>query len=96
MVCINSIHHDLNCPYHKSKNINALKGASAVNQPKQLEFNQSEVNLLSKSLEVCRYFIGKNQNLYQNPQDILSELSTSINIINARQNNNINSNLERS
>jgi hypothetical protein len=82
MNCYHSI-NDIPCPYSK------LKGASAAvnnNPPKQYVFNQSEVNLLGKSLEVCRYFIGKNQAQYQNPENILNELSTSINIINSRQN----------
>ena len=87
MVCNNSsIYHDRNCPSYKN---NVLKGTSAV-PPKQLMFTSDELNLLSKSLEVCKYFIGKNQNLYQNPQDIIKELSIASNIINARQNNNNN------
>jgi hypothetical protein len=89
LVCNNSI-HSIHCP--NFNNTLALKGASAVvnNQPKQYVFNQNECDLLAKSLELCRYFIGKNQAQYQNPKDILNELSTSINIINARQNNNSN------
>ncbi len=89
LVCYHSI-NDIPCPYSK------LQGVStAVNQqPKQLLFNQSELNLLGKFLEVCKFYITKNQAQYQNPQDILNELSTSINIINARQNNNNNSNLK--
>lgn len=90
MVCKNS-NHSPHCPSYKN---NALKGASAVNQPKQLMFNSSELNLLSKSLEVCRYFITKNQSQYQNPKDIVNEISISMNIINARQNNNNKSNLK--
>ena len=91
MVCKNS-NHSPHCPSYKN---NALKGASAVNQPKQLMFNSSELNLLSKSLEVCRYFITKNQSQYQNPQDIVNEISILlVNIINARQNNNNKSNLK--
>jgi hypothetical protein len=85
LVCNNSI-HSINCKYH---NNNALKGAAQ--QPKQLVFNKSELNIVSKTLELCRYFIGKNQNQYQNPQDILKELSTSINILSARRQNNNNS-----
>jgi hypothetical protein len=76
----------------------ALKGASAAaalyqqqQQPtttKQYTFNPDEVNFLGKSLEVCRYFIGKNQNLYQNTQDIMKELNTANNIISARTKQN--------
>ena len=88
MVCNNSNHHSPHCPNYKN---NKLKGASAV-PPKQLLFTESELNLLDKSLEICRYFITENQNLYQNPEDILKELSIASNIVNARQ-SNIKSNL---
>jgi hypothetical protein len=89
LVC-NSFNHSPHCPRYRN---NALKGASNVNQPKQLMFNSSEVNILSKSLEICKYYIGKNQAQFQN-QDILNEISTSISIISARQNKNNSSNLK--
>ena len=61
----------MECPFSK------LKGAStaAVNQPNQFVFNQSELNLLGKSLDICRYYITKNQQMFQQPQDIIKELS---------------------
>jgi hypothetical protein len=89
LVCNNtSIYHDRNCPSHKN---NSLKGAAVNQQPtKQYLFNSDEVNLLGKSLQICRYVITKNQAQYQNPQDILKEISTSISIISARKNNKNN------
>ena len=96
MTCNNSI-HDLNCP--DSYNNNALKSASAsvsataVNQqPKQFVFNQSEVNILDKSLKACQFYITKNKNQYQNPQDIIKELTTASNILSARRQNKQNQN----
>ena len=97
MTCNNSIHHDLNCP--DSYNNNALKSASAsatasisaVNQQQQkqlLVFNQQEVNILDKSLKACQFYITKNKNQYQNPQDIIKELTTASNIVNARRQKN--------
>ena len=90
MVCKN-FNHSVNCPSYRN---NALKGASAVNQQqqqKQFVFNQQEVNILDKSLKVCQFYITKHKNQYQNnPQDILNELSTSINILSARKNNKSN------
>ena len=90
MTC-KSFNHDINCKYH---NNNALKSAStAINQqqPKQLIFNQSEVNILGKSLQICRQIITKNQAQYQqNPKDILNEISTSINILSTRRQNKQN------
>ena len=96
MTCNNSI-HDLNCP--DSYNNNALKSASAsvsataVNQqPKQFVFNQQEVNILSKSLEVCQFYITKNQAQFQQSQDIIKKLTTASNILNARRQNKQNQN----
>jgi hypothetical protein len=91
MIC-NNPNHDVNCRYHNNNN-NSLKGASAVNNNKLptkqlLVFNQSELNLVSKTLEVLKYFVGKNQSQFQQPEDILNEISTSIYIINSRQNKN--------
>lgn len=86
MVCNNSIYHDRNCPDYKN---NKLKGAAeAVNQqqPKYLIFNHSEVQILAKILEICRLYINKNSSLFQQPQDIINDISTSINIINSKQN----------
>ena len=91
MTCNNSI-HDLNCP--DSYNNNSLKGASAVvnQQQKQFVFNQQEVNILSKSLEVCQFYITKNQAQFQQSQDIINELITASNILNARRQNKQNQN----
>lgn len=91
MTCNNSI-HDLNCP--DSYNNNSLKCASAVvnQQQKQFVFNQQEVNILSKSLEVCQFYITKNQAQFQQSQDIIKELTTASNILNARRQNKQNQN----
>jgi hypothetical protein len=96
LVC-NSFNHSSHCPSYRN---NALKGAAAVvgsinnnnnnYQPKQYVFNQSEVNLLGKSLEAIKYFITKNQQMFQQPNDILKELDTASNILSVRQNNNNN------
>jgi hypothetical protein len=91
LVC-NSSNHSKHCP---SYNYNNLKGASvAAQQTKQLAFNQSEINLLSKSLELCRYFITRNATQFQQSKDILNDINSAISIISARQNNNNNSNLK--
>jgi hypothetical protein len=87
LVCYHSI-NDIPCPYTSK-----LKGASAVNQQQQkqlLVFNPGEVNFLAKSLEVCRYYITKNQQMFQQPQDIIKELTTASNILSTRSNKNNN------
>ena len=96
MIC-NNPNHDLNCKYHNntSKQYNALKGASAVvnnNQQSSLVFNQSEVNLISKTIELIKYYITQNQQMFQQPQDIIEELNTAINILSVRRQDNNNNN----
>ena len=89
MVCNNNTIHSINCPSYRN---NALKGASAVvnQQPttKQYVFNSEEVGFLGRSLESLRNFVIKNQSQYQNPQDIIKELTTANNIISARTKQN--------
>ena len=74
MICNNTF-HDKNCPSYN----NALKGASAQQQPnKQLMFNSSEVQILSKTLEICKLYV--NNNSFQS-KDILNELNQSLKIL---------------
>ena len=65
--------HGNQCPYFH--NDNRLKGASAINNnnknnsPKLLTFNKSEIALISKCIELIRYYITKNKNQFQSPND---------------------------
>jgi hypothetical protein len=88
LVC-NHNTHDRNCPSYKN---NALKGASGTvnQQPKQFLFNSSEVNILSKVLEITKYYVSKNPAHFQQPKEILKEISIASNIINTRQNSKSN------
>jgi hypothetical protein len=80
LTCKSNI-HSVNCPSY-----NSLKGASAVannnQQPnKQLMFHQNEINIIQKVLEISRYYITKNKNQFQNPNDILKEINQSMQIL---------------
>ena len=55
-----------------------------------LAFNQSEINILSKFFELIRYYITKNQQMFQQPQDIIKKLNTASSILSARNNNKNN------
>jgi hypothetical protein len=89
LVC-KSFSHSINCKYHN--NNNALKGASLVSartvnqQPnKHLIFNHSEVQILAKTLEICRLYINKNSSLFQQqPNDIVNEINQSLKILKPR------------
>jgi hypothetical protein len=61
MICNSNSHHDKNCPNYKKDN--RLKGASAVNNsPKIYTFNLNEIQLLTKVLELSRYYVKDLQN----------------------------------
>ena len=95
MICKNTI-HSVNCPSYKN---NSLKDASAVvavnnnynnkNNPKKYTFDTNEVSILSKTLEVSRYFISKNSGIIQNPNDILKEVNQSLQILKPANGNSL-------
>lgn len=90
MIC-NNPNHDKSCPNYKYNNSLSLKGASAAvnNQSKQLlVFNQSEVSIISKVLEISRSYLTNNKDQFQQTEDILNEITTAGNILSARSNNN--------
>ena len=86
MVCNNSsIHHDRNCPDYNNNN-NNLKGASssaAAFQQKatKIAFPPTELLLISKSLEIAKFYITRNSEQFQQPQEILSKVEKALNII---------------
>ena len=75
--------------YHS---INNLKGAAvsrtrrAANrqQPTIISFPQTEINLVNSALKIARFYISKNPQLFQQPDNILSEVENGINIISAK------------
>lgn len=92
MIC-NSNYHSKSCPSYR---YNALKGASAMinnNQSKQQQgpkkhmFQQLEVDRISKVLEIGKFYINKNKDLFQQPKDILTDIDSALSILNARKNN---------
>jgi hypothetical protein len=87
LICYHSI-NNIPCPHSALKSASEITTVQQQQQPKQLLFNESELNLVSKTLEACKFYITKNQPQYQNSKDIVNEISTSMNIINIRQNNN--------
>jgi hypothetical protein len=91
MVCYDTI-HDKNCPSYKNNTL-ALKGGSAVQQQQsqsqegnRFVFNQSEVDRISKVLEISRYYITRNSQSFQD-SNILNEINNAINIVEARTKN---------
>jgi hypothetical protein len=66
---------------------NALKGASAMNQ-QQFIFPQTELSLLSKSLELSKFYIERNKEQFQDSQDMIQKINSAINIISTKQSKN--------
>lgn len=89
LICNSTNNHSPSCPSYRN---NQLKGASAItnNSPKKiLTFDSNEVQLISKVLEMGRFYISKNQNQFQQPvEDILSKINQSLQILN-RSNNSL-------
>ncbi|HJT85290.1 MAG TPA: hypothetical protein VJ697_12490 [Nitrososphaeraceae archaeon] len=74
MICRDFI-NDKSCPSYRN---NALKGASAINNsPKKLTFNDKEVQLISKVLELSKYYVKDLQN-----QDLILKINKSLQILN--------------
>ena len=90
MIC-NSNFHDKNCPSYRN---NALKSASAITNnnnnnnyspttTKKLFFNDKEVQLISKVIELSRYYVKDLQN-----QDIMLKLNQCLKILHNQSNIN--------
>lgn len=81
----------MNC-YHS---INNLKGAGIIRGPQQqarrqqettITFPQTEINLVNKSLEIARFYITRNPQQFQQPQDMLQKVNQAIEIISTKTN----------
>lgn len=51
---------------------------------------ESEISLINKTLEIVRFYISRNPELFQDPQDLLQKVEKGINIITAKTNTNNN------
>lgn len=85
MVCNSHNNHSPSCPSYKN---NSLKGASAVNnQSKKLMFFSKEIDIISKILEISRFYITKNKDQFQQPKDILKDVNSAMSLLDGRKNN---------
>jgi hypothetical protein len=77
MICYHSI--------NGITNSNNLKGAS-TNQQQQFIFPTNELSLLTKSLELSKFYIERNKDQFQDPNDMLQKINQGINIISSKTN----------
>jgi hypothetical protein len=79
---------------------NALKGASlkgaSVIQQSTLSFPPTEISLLSKSLELSKFYIERNKDQFQDSQDMIQKINSAINIISSKTNNKNNQQSQQS
>ena len=75
LIC-NSNSHSKFCPEYRRDN--RLKGTS---NPKIHSFNLTEINILSKTLEIMRYYIANNKDRFQQTNDFLNEINQALGII---------------
>jgi hypothetical protein len=82
MVC----YHSINGITNSNTNNNNLKGAAFNQQQGQQEFMfpQTEVSLLTKSLELSRLYVTRNPQFFQEPKDILQKINQGIKIISSK------------
>lgn len=95
--------------YHSINSGSNLKGAGIIRGPQArqirqtITFPQTEISLVSKSLEILRFYISKNQEQFQQPENMLQKINQAIEIIStkttaaatkgASNNNNNNNNI---
>jgi hypothetical protein len=61
------------------------KGASSITSMNQMfSFPETEISLVNKTLEIVRFYITNNQELFQDPQDLLQKVEKGINIISSK------------
>jgi len=88
LICNNN-NHSIYCPNYKNSLALALKGASEVNNQskQQLKFHKREIDILSKVIEIGRFYITKNKDQFQQPKDLLEDINSAMSILEARKNN---------
>ena len=65
--------------YHS---INGLKGASIKTTDKSIiSFPQTEINLVHNSLKIIQFYITRNPQIFQQPEEVLRKVTKAIDII---------------
>ena len=91
--------------YHSINSADSMKGGSAVQQQNQqpssttkrrILFPQTDLDLVSKSLELSKFYVTKNSQLYQQPQDILQKINQALSIISSSSSSSSKSNNSKS
>jgi 3-deoxy-D-manno-octulosonic acid (KDO) 8-phosphate synthase len=64
-----------------------MKGAAALEQQPTISFLSNQLALISKSLELSRFYVSRNTGQFQQPEDMLNKVNKAISIISARNSN---------
>ena len=76
--------------YHS---INNIKGAAIIRGPQArqmrqqqtITFPQTEINLVNNSLNILKFYITRNPQVFQQSEDMLQKVNSAINIISSKQ-----------
>jgi hypothetical protein len=90
--CLNGIDHNIN----NNNKLLGLKGASAITSTNQksISIPSNEVDLIKNVLNIAGFYVTRNPQQFQQPEEILRKLTEAWNIISTtttkQENNNIN------
>ena len=77
--------------YHS---INNLKGASVVQNNNDISIPSIQVDLLANVLNIAGFYITRNPQQFQQPQEILRKVTEAFNIISSKKPKNNNNQLK--
>jgi hypothetical protein len=55
-----------------------MKGAAALEQQPTISFLSNQLALISKSLELSRFYVSRNTGQFQQPEDMLNKVNKAI------------------
>jgi|SRR5215204_1231976 len=93
--CLNGIDHNIN---NNNNELLGLKGASAITSTNQksISIPSNEVDLIKNVLNIAGFYVTRNPQQFQQPEEILRKLTEAFYIISTptttKKENNINNN----
>ena len=78
---MNPCYHTIN---NAVKGAGIIRGPQARRQQETITFPQTEINLVNNSLNIARFYITRNPQQFQNPEDMLQKVNQAIEIISTK------------
>ena len=83
IIIMNPCYHTIN---NAVKGAGIIRGPQARRQQETITFPQTEINLVNNSLNIARFYITRNPQQFQNPEDMLQKVNQAIEIISTKTN----------